>query len=264
LHEFSQLTGSLLTIRAHLVMVLSSTKQEALMSFNRCLSVAVLAASWLLLPSTARATPILGQVNNFEDGTTQGWLINLLNMSPPPAEALPVNVPTGGPAGAEDNYLRLTSVGGNGPGGRLVALNLTPLWTGNYLTSGVNAISMDVNNVGTTDLSLRLYLENPMMGPPTDEAITSAVFLAAGSGWRPVTFLIDPANLIVLSGNATTLLSNVTSLRIYNGPTASFPGPGVPAQLGVDNIGATAVPEPASMLLLGIGLAGIGMTKRRS
>jgi hypothetical protein len=138
------------------------------------------------------------------------------------------------------------------------------LWTGNYLTSGVNAISMDVNNVGTTDLSLRLYLENPMMGPPTDEAITSAVFLAAGSGWRPVTFLIDPANLIVLSGNATTLLSNVTSLRIYNGPTASFPGPGVPAQLGVDNIGATAVPEPASMLLLGIGLAGIGMTKRRS
>jgi len=237
-------------------------KGRSLMNFCKWLCT-LLTASCLMLQSTVFAAPMVGQVNNFEDGTTQGWLINLLNMSPPPPEALPANVPTGGPAGAGDNYLRLTSVGGQGPGGRLVALNLTPLWTGNYLTSGVGAITMDVNNLGTTDLFLRLYFENPMMAAPTDEAITSSVFLPAGSGWRPVSFLIGPSELTVLSGNVTTLLSNVTSLRIYNGPTPSFPGPGVPAQLGVDNIRAAAVPEPATMLLVGAGLAGLGRIIKR-
>lgn len=218
-------------------------------------------ATCLLLSANALADPVVGQVDTFEDGTTQNWVVNLLGMGSHPAP--PTNVPAAGPTGADDNYLRLTSVGGGGAGSRLAVLNLAQ-WTGNYLASGVNAITMDVNNLGTTDLSLRLLFENPMGGPPTDEAITAALFLPAGSGWRSVTFLVGPNDLTALAGSVTTVLANTTALRIYHSPAAAFPGPAVEAQLGVDNIGAAAVPEPTTMLLLGTGLAGIGgMTRKR-
>lgn len=231
------------------------------MSLKRWSVLTILVAACLLLPpSTALADPVLGQVDTFEDGTTQNWVVNLLGMGSHPAP--PTNVPTGGPAGVDDNYLRLTSVGGGGSGSRLAVLNLAQ-WTGNYLASGVNAITMDVNNMGATDLSLRLLFENPMGGPPTDAAITALVFLPSGSGWRSVTFLVGPNDLTALSGSVTTVLANTTALRIYHSPAAAFPGPPVEAQLDVDNIRAAAVPEPATMLLLGSGLAAVGAAVRK-
>ena len=60
---------------------------------------------------------VIGQVDNFEDGTTQGWVVGLLGA---PSPAPPQNIPNGGPLGAGDNYLQLTSVGGSGAGNRLV------------------------------------------------------------------------------------------------------------------------------------------------
>src|SRR3954470_2593465 len=80
---------------------------------NRICKIFISAA--LISPFARAVTP--GQVDTFENGTTENWMINLLGMQPPPVAALPVNIPTGGPAGAGDNYLQLSSVGGNGPGG---------------------------------------------------------------------------------------------------------------------------------------------------
>ncbi|WP_165252991.1 PEP-CTERM sorting domain-containing protein [Paludisphaera soli] len=228
------------------------------------LACSLVAAACLLLPSPASADPVVGQIDDFEDGTTQGWLINLLGMGSPPAEALPTNVTTGGPGGLDDNYLRLTSLGVAGAGGRLVALNLDPRWTGDYLSSGVAAITMDLINLGSTDLSLRLLFEHVEAGPPTDVAFTTdAVFLAAGGGWTSATFRVGLDDLTAALGSVEAALGDVSVVRLYHSPAAGFPGPPTAAQLGVDNIRATAVPEPASIAMLLAGVLGAGLAAGR-
>jgi hypothetical protein len=214
----------------------------------------------------ASAAPItVGQVDTFESETTEGWLINLLNQGgPPPAAALPVAVTTGGPGGAGDAYLRLTSLGGVGPGSRLVALNLAQ-WSGDYLAGGVESISMDVNNLGATDLHLRLLFENVGPTGPVHVAVSDSVFVPAGSGWQNVAFSINPSDLTALLGSIDTALSDATVLRIFHSPVAGFPPPVVAAQVGIDNITASAdeVPEPASMLLFGTA-ALVAAARRRT
>lgn len=236
------------------------------MTLNCRLTFSRFLAAFMLLSSAAAAGPVIGQTDDFEDGTTQGWQVNLLGMGPAPPEALPTNIPTGGPGGQDDNFLQLTSLGVNGPGGRLVALNLDSRWTGDYLTSGVNALTVDVNNLGSTDLFLRLLFEHAAGGPPTDVAFsTNSVTVAAGSGWTPVTFLIRPGDLTAATGSVEAALSDTSVLRIFHSPSAQFPGPAVAAVLGVDNITAAAVPEPGSLVLLATGLSGMGLVvhKRR-
>src|SRR6188768_1871394 len=175
----------------------------------------------------ASAAPILvGQKDTFEDGTTQGWVVGLLGaLSPAP----PVNVASGGPAGLNDNYLRLTSVGGSGAGSRLTAIN-PDQWAGDYLAGGIGAISMDLINLGASDLSLRLLFEDPAAGPPANVAVsTTPIVLGAGSGWVHVTFDIGLVNLTALAGNVSAALSGTTAFRLYHGNLTGFPGPSLVA-----------------------------------
>jgi hypothetical protein len=210
-----------------------------------------------LTARSATAAPIVGQIDNFEDGTTQGWMTALLG-SPNPAP--PTNIATGGPAGLNDNYLRLVSLGGSGAGSRLTAANGAQ-WAGNYIAAGVTGFRMDVNNFSNTNLFLRLAFENPTAGPPTDIAFsTNAILLPAGSGWMSVFFPITGGALTAGLGSVNAALSNTTILRLYNSqppgfPNPMFPIPAVVAQLGVDNIQVQAVPEPGTLLLLAGGLA---------
>lgn len=219
----------------------------------------LLLSASLLCANTASALDVW-QMDTFEDGTTQGWFAGLGFFGPHPAP--PVNVPTGGPAGADDNYLLATAIGGQGLGSRLTIMN-DAQWAGDYIAKGIKLITMDVLNLGSTDLDLRLLFENPLFGPPTDLAFsTNPVHLPVGSGWTSVSFPVDPASLTALSGDVTTALSTTTILRLYHSPSATFPGPPIVTQLGVDNI--QAVPEPGSlMLLLGGGVACSILHRRR-
>jgi hypothetical protein len=208
----------------------------------------------LMCPDLMYAVTI-GQVDNFEDGTTQNWVINLLGMGSPPPATFPINVPTGGLAGAGDNYLRLTSNGSAGAGGRLAVIQYQHQWAGNYLAAGITAITMDVQNFGQTDLYLRLLFADPMNAPPENEAVsTTPVFLPAGSGWRSVMFPVGTSFLTPDVGSVAAALTNATEFRIINAPMLGLP-PRVAASLGVDNITAAGIPEPATWTLFGAGLA---------
>lgn len=212
---------------------------------------------WLLGLGAPASAVTVGQTDTFEDGTTQGWTVNLLGMGVHPAP--PANIPDGGPGGAGDNFLQLTSIGGGSAGSRLTAINLAQ-WSGDYVAAGVQAIAMSVNNTGSSDLSLRLFFEDPMGGPPANAAFsTNAVLVGAGSGWQTIVFAVRPQDLTAQTGSVLAALTGATAIRLYHSATPTFPGESLVAQLGVDNIGAlAAIPEPATwaMLILGFGLAG--------
>jgi hypothetical protein len=223
---------------------------------------AIFCAAIAALPAAHAVDP--GEIDTFSSGV-EGWFAGggpLGGVPPTP----PSVVANGGPAGAGDSFLVLRANGSEGPGGRLVGMN-SAQWSGDYLAAGIGAIAMDLRNLARTELSVRLYFEDPIAGPPLDEAVTTiAVVLPVGGDWTHVVFPISPADLTMLQGSATTLLSNTTLLRIFSGVAPDFPPERIAGVLGVDNIQAiAAVPEPATLALLGGGLGWVALrTRRRS
>jgi hypothetical protein len=212
---------------------------------NRIVFLILAAAA--LLPAVT-----IGHIDDFSDGTTMGWFVP--GASPFP----PVNIATGGPAGAGDAYLQLQAVGGNVAGGRLSVLNDESVWAGDYIAAGIRTILMDVNNAGPDDLFLRLLFEDfpAAPGPPDNVALTTdVVYVPANSGWVRIGFAVGPADLVSAGlGTPVGALTDVDTIRIFHNPDPTFPGPmvGIPpvvATLGVDNIEA-AVPEPQTVSLM--------------
>jgi hypothetical protein len=207
----------------------------------------------LSIAASLQAAVVLGQVDDFEDGSTMGWHVPDLTHPFPPE-----NIATDGPAGSDDNYLRLTALGAGMAGSRMSVLSGSQ-WGGDYVLTGVSHIVMHVRNFGPDDLNLRLLLEDfgPMPGPPLNLAVTSqAVEVPAGSEWMRVVFAITPDALQVVgpAGSVEAALASVDILRLFHNPDPDHPGPfvGPPpvnAVLGVDNITAAAIPEPAAYWL---------------
>lgn len=181
-----------------------------------------------LILLTLAATPALaltvGQIDTFEDGTTAGWSVG--NPSPVPTQ----NIASGGPLGLNDNYLQLRSIGGSGPGSRLMAFNRAQ-WAGDYVAAGAGVVALDVNNFGLTDLSLRLVFTDG-----ANTAVTQVVNVPSASGWQDIQFAIEAADLIVLSGSAAAALAGNSEFRLMHNPLASFPPPPFAAMVGVDNL----------------------------
>jgi hypothetical protein len=226
--------------------------------------IAVLLLSFVTLPVGAVT---IGQTETFDDAD-HGWFFGA-GPGGVPAQALPRAF--GGPAGAADSFLSIVATGGSGPRSRLSALN-EDQWTGDYLAAGVNRIAMDVRNFGDTDLFLRLlFVEFGAMGPVSAAFTGDAILVPSGSNWGTIFFDIAlpalmpiPEPFLPLASPASTM-SNVGELRIFHNPAPFFaPGmnPPVVAALGVDNITALAVPEPATWLLLASGLMAVFGARR--
>jgi hypothetical protein len=230
-------------------------------------------AGWVLGVLVMAAAPAQGATiifDDFEGGTTMGWTV-ALGLGGGGASG--PTVVSGGQGGALDDYLLLTSSGVNGPGGRLTMLNDTQ-WAGDYVDAGIMTITMDVRNFGTTDLALRLAFYDFSGAIPEIAYSDDPITLPTGGGWTQISFDIS-ASALLLSGAATAddVLRSVSWLRLYHSPSDDVPAPlGIPpitGLLGVDNIGAEALPtqvtapEPAMVLLLATGAAG-ALVRRRA
>lgn len=223
-------------------------KQGCAWMFTGALAVAA-ATSF----ATPAAAVTFGMADTFQAGADGGWSAGLVSVNPPAVVA------SGGPAGAGDGYLLITATGGLGAGSRLTAI-AGAQWSGNYLAAGVDAISLDIRNFGSTPLQLRLWL----MGPAGGTALSStAVTVPAGSGWTPARFALDASALTGSPQGTLAALADVQQLRLFHSSTAAFPGEAIAAALGVDNI--SAVPEAPAAWLMVPGLLAVGaLRKRRS
>jgi len=170
------------------------------------------------------------QVDNFQDGTTQNWTSGSSNPIQPA-------VLSGGFAGSSDKFLRIVSNGSSGAGGKLVFFNMSQ-WSGNYISANIGNISMRVKNSGTSPLILRLAFN----GTAGWFVSTNPINLPVDSAWKLISFPIHPANLTG-TGDATSTLSAVTTMRILHNSTANFVGEPIIGQLDVDDITAVAVTD---------------------
>ena len=101
----------------------------------------------IFLSLTVWAQVTAGQIDDFEDGTIQGWFEGAFSPNPP------INITTDGPSGVNDNYLQDDSAGGSGPGSNMVIRNMTQ-WSGNYTSEGIVAIRFNARVI-TADLDIR-------------------------------------------------------------------------------------------------------------
>jgi hypothetical protein len=133
-------------------------------------------------------------------------------------------------------------------------------WTGDYGSAGVTALRFSLNNTGPDPVALRISL----FGPGGTFTTTNEALLASGSGWLTVDFTIDEASLTRTSGSGTLAqtLAGVTGLLLrHDGDPISPSGQQNPvtATLGIDDV--TAVPEPASGLLLALGIGALARAR---
>lgn len=214
-----------------------------------CFGVALAVIVWFTRP--AAASIVLNQLDDFEDGTTMNWT----------GGASPTNVTTGGPAGANDNYLSITSHGGSGPGSRLATYNNVQ-WAGNFSSANVTSIDADFRNFSGSTVQLRILF----FGSGGNFASTTAIPVVNDGLWHHVVFGVAAGDLTAVDGanpgDVGLTLGDVTQMFIRHQPGApggqgdiqSFAG-----ELGIDNVSAT--PEPATLGLLVLG--GLAMWRRR-
>lgn len=193
---------------------------------------------------------VLGQIDNFQDGTTQGWA----NGAVPD----PVNIPNGGPLGAGDNFLQITA-DGSGSGGKLTAFNRSQ-WLGDYITAGVTGIELDLkgfSSPGSASLSLRLVFK-PSAGGGSGYVSTNAFSLPIDGTWHHAVFSLSAMTAVGSPAPLNTLLAAPGDFRIINAAVGNtVNGDTLVAQIGVDNVQAAPEPTTAVLGLLGAGLLGL-------
>lgn len=195
---------------------------------------------WAAHSPTSTAALQLGQLDDFSVDL-EGW-----RQGQPPIGLVGITRATsGGPDGIDDAFLRLQS-DGIGSRGKLLAMNTAAAgfvspWTGDYLAAGIEAISMDVNNLGATDLNLRLTFGTstaPNLGGAW-LASTDAIPVPVGSGWTRIQFSVNASMLEVVQGVGATfasIMTNVAALRILHANVPDNNGSSIVGILGIDNI----------------------------
>lgn len=197
---------------------------------------------FMISPTIGLSAVTINQIDDFQSGSLHNWARGNFAMQP-------LNISTGGPAGSGDAFMRIAS-DGNGSNGKMLVYN-DSRWTGNF--TGFSSITMDLINLGTTSLSMRLSFRDTA-GMSTSGFITNDVIsLLPGSGWQTMVFDLSDLIAIETSASAPTYMANIAQMRILHAPASTTVlGENVAGILGVDNI--AAVPEPSAAVLGGLGL----------
>jgi len=186
----------------------------------------------LLVTFKSAHAQTLGQTDTFQDGTLNSWSTGVRNPSPL------TNVSTGGPQGSNDRYMRAISSGSGTAGSKLVLFNSTQ-WTGNYISAGIRNIHMFLKNEGTSALQMRIAI----LSASGNCSSVNPVSVPIGSGWIAVNFPISAsADTVLTGGPVNTILTNVTQIKLLHESAPGTTGDVIAAQLGIDNITATATP----------------------
>ena len=170
----------------------------------------------------------LNQIDDFQSGSVAGWDEGAVSPNPP------TNQSTGGPGGAGDRYLRNTSNGSFGPGGRMVMFNLAQ-WRGNYTAAGVTKVRMHLANFGNAPLTLRVAVEGPN---GMRFASTNGHVVTNNGQWVQVDFNLNDMTKLSFNGTIEEALADVNVFRILAAVEPAWQGDVVVATIGVDNIQA--------------------------
>ncbi|MEQ1932867.1 MAG: hypothetical protein ABL962_03165 [Fimbriimonadaceae bacterium] len=186
----------------------------------------------------------LNQVDTFQDGSLMNWA----------GGSNPVNIATGGPAGAGDKYLQISATGG------FLASFCQAQWIGNFTGAGVNRIEVDLRNTGANPLVVRLVL----FAANFDRwSSTASVTLPANSQWVHASFNLVESNFVHTTGTGTfpAMMANMNRIMFRHEPTITSGGTAVTGQLGIDNVTAyanvTQVPPASYSIVMGILTSGV-------
>ncbi|MGI9203971.1 MAG: hypothetical protein ACR2Q3_08170, partial [Woeseiaceae bacterium] len=172
----------------------------------------------------------LGQVDDFEDGTEQGW--NEGGTSPNP----PFNVPDGGPDDIDDNFLRNDSSGNFGAGGKMAMFNTTQ-WAGDYVAAGIAEIRLDVRVISGPNANIRVGFQSTV----GERYVSSlAVSVPSDGEWHSIVLPIEAPDLSQVGGvtSYNSVMTGVTQFRIFSSAGLQWQGDQLVMSLGVDNVSA--------------------------
>jgi hypothetical protein len=224
-------------------------------SIMRSMQLTLVLAGLALAGPAAAIT--LGQVDDFQ--TNKGdWNQNFA-----------VRQVNGGPDGDGDAFFKYTSTGAGGEGSRAsVPSNIDGVdWAGDYVSAGVSAISLDVTNNGAADLNLRLTIGTGTGFRPRENGTwyttSVAVSVPVGADWANLKFDLTDAAMSLVQGtdSLSDVLAGVTQIRFISAESLTNRGDSIAATMSFDNI--TAIPEPSTALLLGLGLLGLRAHRQR-
>jgi hypothetical protein len=99
----------------------------------------------------------------------------------------------------------------------------------------VSSLQAHLNNLGATDLPMRVAIEGAGGGR---FASIDPIVLPAGSGWQHVVFELTDAAMTPVGGAQTLaeVLANVTELRVLASNVPDWNGAALVATVGMDNL----------------------------
>ncbi len=180
------------------------------------------------LSASAVRAVTLGQVDDFQNGTTQGW-----------GGSFTFNIADAGPNGVGDNALRVNS------NNRVVIINSTQ-WVGDYTAAGITQVLIDIRHDSAFPLEMRLGIAQGVFGKDgIGDTYVSAesISVPGDNAWHSITIPILAADLVPSFANtsdppdAAVALAGLTHLRILHNPDPNdFRGAQGTVEFFLDNI----------------------------